>query len=109
METNSQPQGSQITEELDLEITDLPESSEDSNIRHVWLWYTMLRIQRAIHPRSWRLIQTGFTLLVALIAMILLLSSVLHPLPPSSGIAPEQHRLFASSDPIIYVSNPLTI
>src|SRR5690348_3582293 len=103
METSSQPQGKQTAEELDLEITDLPESSEDSNIRRVWLWHTMLRIQRAIDSRSRRLIQTGFTLLVALIAMTLLLSSVLHPLTPSSSITHEQHQRFASSDPIIYV------
>ena len=78
METSSQPpqpQGTQTKEALDLEIIDLPESSEDSSIRHAWLWHILLRVQRAVNLRAFRLIQAGFTLLLALIATFLLLSS----------------------------------
>src|ERR1700693_2379967 len=108
METSSQPQRTQTQEELDLQIIDLPDRSEASSIRHAWLWHPMLQLQRAVNPRVFRLIQTCFTLLLALIVMLLLLSSILHPFASSPVITPEQHELFASSNAIVYDRNPLT-
>jgi WD40 repeat protein len=97
METSSQSQRRQTQEELDLHIIDLPESFEASSIRHAWLWHTLLHVQRAVNPRAFRLIQTCFTLLLALLAMLLLLSSILHPFASSPVITPDQHDLFAST------------
>ena len=112
METSSQPpqlQRTQTEEELDLEIIDLPDIREASSTRHAWLWHIVLHVQRAVNPRSRRLIQTCFTLLLALIAMLLLLSSILHPLASSPVFTPDQQELFASSNPIHYDRNPLTV
>src|SRR5258708_2914721 len=108
METSSQPQKTQTQEELDLHIIDLPESGEASSIRHAWLWHKILQVQRAVNPRAFRLIQTCFTLLLALIVMLLLLSSILHPFASSPVMTPDQHELFASSHSIMYDRNPLT-
>src|SRR2546421_9013591 len=112
METSSQapqPQRTQTQEELDLEIIDLPDRSEAASNRHAWLWHTILQVQHAVDPSSWRLIQTFFTLLLALIVTLLILSSIFHPLTSSPVITPDQHELVASSDPIRYDRNPLTI
>src|SRR5262249_42736575 len=112
METSSQPpspQRTQSEEEFDLEIIDLPESSETSSARYAWLRHTILHVQRTVNPRSLRLIQACFTLLLALIAVLLLLSSIIHPLASSSVVTRGQHQLFSSSYPIDYVRDPFTI
>src|SRR5215831_2239457 len=112
METSSQPtqpHSTQTTEGLDLEIIDLPDSKEASSMRHAWLWHTVLHVQRAAGSRSRHLIQTCFTLLLAFIAMLLLLSSIPHPFASFPGITSAHHQLVASSNPIKYDSNPLRV
>src|SRR5690349_16614394 len=71
----TQTQREQAKEEFDLEISDLPDMSEAISNRREWIWQKVVRWQRSIHPRSWRLIRASFTLLLALLALFVILGS----------------------------------
>src|SRR5690242_14832810 len=112
METTGQPteiQIAQTNQELGLEIIDLPDMSETASCRHAWLWQKVLQWQRSIHPRSRRFIQAFSTLLLALVATLVILGSIRSSVTSSPIITSHPIMPSASSNPITYDQNPLTI
>src|SRR5436305_1408794 len=105
MSTTSQPiqtQNAQTTEDLDLEIIDLPGMSETGNNPHAWIQQKVLQWQRSIQLRSWRRIRAFSTLLLAFIASFVILSSTLSSVTSSPVITPHPHISSASSNTINY-------
>src|SRR5438874_3110567 len=111
METPRQSRQAQIVqaqEELELEIRDLPNVSEAAGNRWAWIGQKLLHWQRSLHPRSGRLIGAGVTLLLALVASLVIFSS-LRPVTSSLLIATHPGATSVSSDPANSHQYPLKV
>ncbi len=73
------------TIEDEVEVTDLPELSASRNHRSSKLLFTMLGWQRSINRRSWRLAGAISTGLLALVALLVIFSSLHNTLTPPPG------------------------
>ena len=73
------------TIEDEVEVTDLPELSASRNHRSSKLLLTMLGWQRSINRRSWRLAGAISTGLLALVALLVIFSSLHNTLTPPPG------------------------
>src|SRR5438874_12440193 len=98
----------QAQEELEIEILDLPDGSEATGNRWAWIGQKLLHWQRSLHPRSWRLIGAGVTLLLALVASLVIFSS-LRPVTSSLLIATHPVATSVSSDPANSHQHPLKV
>jgi len=73
------------TIEDEVEVTDLPELSASRSHRSTKLSRTMLGWQRSINRRSWRLAGAISTGLLALVALLMIFSSLHNSLTPPPG------------------------
>src|SRR5271157_2201030 len=78
------------TIEDEVEITDLPETSVSRSNRYARLSRTILGWQRSINQRSWRLAGAASTILLALVAILVILSS-LHSMNTQPSTKPIQY------------------
>src|ERR1051326_2516412 len=111
METTRQARQAQlahIQEELELEISDLPDGSKATGNEWAWIGQKPLQWQRSLQPRSWRLIRAGVTLLLALVASLVIFSS-LRPVTPSLLIATHPVATSGSSDSANSHQHPLNV
>jgi WD40 repeat protein len=96
------------TKDDEVEITDLPELSASRSHRSTKLSRTMLGWQRSINRRSWRLAGAISTGLLALVALLMIFSSLHNTLTPPPG-KPSQYSTPTIHYDYIYRDHPTAI